>query len=519
MSTIKIKRSGTSGQTPTSLDTGELAINYHKDDALLYWKDSDGNVKTTYLKNAPLDSPALTGTPTAPTATSGTNTTQIATTAFVADAVSGISGGTTDAYKTITDGTTNAVASGADTFKIRAGTGVTAVVTSNDGTHGDNVLISLDSELQALAGVTSAADKVPYFTGSGSASVTDLTSTARSLLDDTSFSAMRTTLGLGTMSVETATDYLKTTDAATTYQPLDATLTSLASLGTTGNKIAYTTATDTWAETGITSFGRTFINSADAAAGRTNLSLGTIATEAQSSYYTKTAADAAFQPLDSTLTSLAAFNSNGLLVQTGADTFVARSLSAGTGISITNADGGSGSPTISNTGVASYPSSGIPNSTGSAWGTSYSTSGSGTTVALTTSPSFTTPVLGTPTSGNLSNCTQDGTNSVGFLVIPQNSKSAAYTTVLADAGKHIYYNSSSAYTVTIDSNANVAYAVGTALTFINMGSGNVTIAITSDTLTMAGTGSTGSRTLAQYGMATAIKLTSTTWIISGTNLT
>lgn len=52
-----------------------------------------------------------------------------------------------------------------------------------------------------------------------------------------------------------------------------------------------------------------------------------------------------------------------------------------------------------------WPGAGIPNSTGSSWGTSYTTSGSGTTVALTTSPTFTTPVLGTPSSGNLSNCT------------------------------------------------------------------------------------------------------------------
>jgi hypothetical protein len=47
----------------------------------------------------------------------------------------------------------------------------------------------------------------------------------------------------------------------------------------------------------------------------------------------------------------------------------------------------------------------------------------------------------------------------------------------------------------------------------------VSIAITTDTLYQAGTGSTGTRTLAQYGVATALKLTSTTWLISGTGLT
>jgi hypothetical protein len=62
--------------------------------------------------------------------------------------------------------------------------------------------------------------------------------------------------------------------------------------------------------------------------------------------------------------------------------------------------------TINATGAAQvYPGAGIANSTGTAWGTSYSTSGSGTTVALTTSPTFVTPVLGTPTSATLTNAT------------------------------------------------------------------------------------------------------------------
>lgn len=105
--------------------------------------------------------------------------------------------------------------------------------------------------------------------------------------------------------------------------------------------------------------------------------------------------------------------------------------------------------------------------------------------------------------------------------IPQNSKSAAYTTVLADAGKHIYHPSAdtTARVWTIDSNANVAYPIGTTLTFVNDTSGGViTIAITSDTLVWAGAGTTGSRTLAANGIATAIKMTTTSWQISGTNL-
>lgn len=136
-----------------------------------------------------------------------------------------------------------------------------------------------------------------------------------------------------------------------------------------------------------------------------------------------------------------------------------------------------------------------------------------------TSPTLVTPVLGTPTSGNLSNCTADGTNGVGYKNIPQNSQSAAYTTVLGDAGKHIYHpvGDNNARTFTIDSNANVAYPIGTAITFIN-DKNTVTIAITSDTLVWAEDGSTGSRTLAENGVATAIKVTSTRWIISGVGL-
>lgn len=112
--------------------------------------------------------------------------------------------------------------------------------------------------------------------------------------------------------------------------------------------------------------------------------------------------------------------------------------------------------------------------------------------------------------------------SVGARTVPQNSKSAAYTLVAADSGKHIYHPGAdtTARIWTIPANASVAYPVGTVLTFVNdTSAGVITIAITSDTLVLAGAGTTGSRTLAANGIATAIKMTSTRWQINGTGLT
>lgn len=149
-----------------------------------------------------------------------------------------------------------------------------------------------------------------------------------------------------------------------------------------------------------------------------------------------------------------------------------------------------------------------------------SVTGTGSMV-LATSPTLTTPTLGTPASGVLSSCTVDGTDAVGFRNIPVNSQTAAYGLVLADSGKCILHPSSdaTARTFTIPANSSVAYAIGTAITFINMTSQVVTIAITTDTMYLSSAGTTGSRSLAQYGSATAIKITSTNWLISGSGLT
>ena len=113
---------------------------------------------------------------------------------------------------------------------------------------------------------------------------------------------------------------------------------------------------------------------------------------------------------------------------------------------------------------------------------------------------------------------QDGTPLSQTIL--QNSQSAAYTTVLSDAGKHILHPTAdnNARTFTIASNASVPYPIGAAITFVNQ-INTVTIAITTDTMTLAGAGTTGSRTLAANGIATALKVSATGWVISGTGLT
>lgn len=117
--------------------------------------------------------------------------------------------------------------------------------------------------------------------------------------------------------------------------------------------------------------------------------------------------------------------------------------------------------------------------------------------------------------------TPDGINAT-MSRVQQISKSAAYEVSIGDAGRHILHPSSdtTARTFTIPSNTTVAFALGTAITFVNqVSAGTLTIAITTDTMYLAGDGSTGSRTLTAPGIATALKIATTQWIISGAGLT
>jgi hypothetical protein len=104
--------------------------------------------------------------------------------------------------------------------------------------------------------------------------------------------------------------------------------------------------------------------------------------------------------------------------------------------------------------------------------------------------------------------------------VSQNLSGISVTLKLQDAGRHIYHQAgSAAATYTIPDNATVAFPIGSAVQFVNDSTNAVTIAITTDTLAWSPSGATGSRTLAQFGVATALKVTATRWIISGFGLT
>ena len=106
----------------------------------------------------------------------------------------------------------------------------------------------------------------------------------------------------------------------------------------------------------------------------------------------------------------------------------------------------------------------------------------------------------------------DLADAVGYKGVPQNAQTSAYTLALSDIGKHISITTGG---VAIPANGTVAFPIGATIVIFNNSASNQTISITTDTLRQAGTANTGSRTLAQYGLATCVKVAATTWVISG----
>jgi hypothetical protein len=125
-----------------------------------------------------------------------------------------------------------------------------------------------------------------------------------------------------------------------------------------------------------------------------------------------------------------------------------------------------------------------------------------------TSPTI-TPAAGTTTTAAAG---------AGYLGMPQNSTATSITLAATDAGKHVFVTVTG-QTITIPANASVAFPIGTTVVVVNDSSVSTSIAITTDTLRLANSASTGTRTLASNGMATLLKIGTTTWIASGNGLT
>jgi hypothetical protein len=275
-------------------------------------------------------SPALTGTPTAPTAANGTNTTQIATTAFVQAALTG--SGLGDMLRAVYDTNSDGVVDSADKWQTArtitiGSTGKSVDGTSNVSWNLTEIGVNNSTLTLATSGIATGSQTWTSNQGTNATFTVDVPGTNLSVTGGTTAGpTLNSSTGTGVVipSASGSASGIVTTGAQTfggtktfsTINLTDLTATNAAITNLTFGGTAITaTATEINYLSGVTSAIQTQIDGK--------------------------------QPLDSDLTALAGLGTTGIIVRSGSGTAVTRAIAAGTGLTVADGTGVSGNPTLS----------------------------------------------------------------------------------------------------------------------------------------------------------------------------
>ena len=168
-------------------------------------------------------------------------------------------------------------------------------------------------------------------------------------------------------------------------------------------------------------------------------------------------------------------------------------------------------PNVTISSVATtFPNSYLANSSATLGNTTITLGSTTSTVGNLT---LTNPALGTPASGNLTNCTADGTSAVGFRNIPQSGsdKTTSYSLATTDVGEFVGVGTGGLITI-----PNSTFAAGDVISLFNNTTGNITITCSITTAYIAGTNTDkDTMTLATRGVATILFISGTVCVVTG----